>query len=174
MSHRSVDIITRAGRRQDAGSAGLEARAPLLLIVDDPSRVRDPVNRPSIASRFCLSSPLVPKLCFGTHLLAKLCFAEGDAMRNRSAVRDRRPRKFLTSGIASASRPHRVSGASGPRERPRLWVLRNTEEDKPTRLIDGTIKSSILVISQPSPGNSVKLSARCGFLAQCIMHRGFP
>ena len=47
MSHRSVDIITRAGRRQDAGSAGLEARAPLLLIVDDPSGVRDPVNRPS-------------------------------------------------------------------------------------------------------------------------------
>jgi len=30
MSHRSVDIITRAGRRQDAGSDGLEARAPLL------------------------------------------------------------------------------------------------------------------------------------------------
>jgi hypothetical protein len=56
----------------------------------------------------------------------------------------------------------------------RLCVPRNTEEHNPRLLVDGPIKSSILVISQPSPGNSVKLSARCGFLAQCIIHRGFP
>ena len=30
--HRSVDTNTRAGRRQDAGSNGLEARAPLFQL----------------------------------------------------------------------------------------------------------------------------------------------